>query len=457
MIIPLAARTTSVAAEASRRSSSAAISRCQDINNCRTLFEIVWSCIGVLIACTWISVHPNVPGLNESSWKVLRRKIRLMIIAVLAPELLVLWAARQWFAARKLSRHYKAWTKTHAFFALMGGFALYEGNKYVSVLRFIPSKEAKERIMENFETEESRAGITRTRTEPFLPRIFSNKSLGSHVQSSAQSEVSGDNSSTRSHTEEGNNTAIIELEYDADEPDRLSFAAHFKLISGISEAHIRERGHQDGFCKLIVIIQTTWFVVQLSARWAERLPVTELETMTLAYAVLNVLLYFFWWDKPQGAGHSVRIIRKSVDEEIMDQSSASSASTQSKVGWPLSSWNWLRIILGNGLQAVRKRLLARPYTHRSCKDLLLNGLRAPLQFLWSLLSSVETITQNILGSSPVIGGSTKIGSFERTIELEPDYSLDKFIAYGAGVLFGAIHCTAWKHKFPSFVEEVLWK
>lgn len=42
----------------------------------------------------------------------------------------------------------------------MGGFALYEGNKYVSVLRFIPSKEAKERIMENFETEESRAGIT---------------------------------------------------------------------------------------------------------------------------------------------------------------------------------------------------------------------------------------------------------------------------------------------------------
>lgn len=269
--------------------------------------------------------------------------------------------------------------------------------------------------------------------------------------------MSGDNSSTRSHTEEGNNTAIIELEYDADEPDRLSFAAHFKLISGISEAHIRERGHQDGFCKLIVIIQTTWFVVQLSARWAERLPVTELETMTLAYAVLNVLLYFFWWDKPQGAGHSVRIIRKSVDEEIMDQSSASSASTQSKAGWPLSSWNWLRIILGNGLQAVRKRLLARPYTHRSCKDLLLNGLRAPLRFLWSLLSSVETITQNILGSSPVIGGSTKIGSFERTIELEPDYALDKFIAYGAGVLFGAIHCTAWKHKFPSFVEEVLWK
>ncbi|KIK51379.1 hypothetical protein GYMLUDRAFT_181434, partial [Collybiopsis luxurians FD-317 M1] len=111
-------------------------SSCNDLNNCRTLLQIIWSCVSVLIACTWVSVHPNVPGPGESSWKVVRRKVRLMIIALIAPELFVLWAARQWFAARKLAKRYRdqGWTMSHAFFALMGGFALYEGKKFVSVL-----------------------------------------------------------------------------------------------------------------------------------------------------------------------------------------------------------------------------------------------------------------------------------------------------------------------------------
>ncbi|KIK64965.1 hypothetical protein GYMLUDRAFT_258509 [Collybiopsis luxurians FD-317 M1] len=382
-----------------------------------------------------------------------------MATAILAPELLVLWAARQWFAARRLSKCYKGWTKTHAFFALMGGFALYEGNKYVSVLRLIPSEEARQRILQDLQIQEGRVGITRTGTVPFLPPIFSKKARDSYLQSSAQSEESADDLVSTSYTEEeGNNTAIIELEYDANEPDRQSFTAHAKLIGGFSEADIRERGHKDGFCKLIVIIQTTWFVVQLSARWIERLPVTELETMTFAYALLNVLVYFFWWNKPQGVGRPLRIIRKSADNEDMDQSGA---STQSKEGRPLLSWNWLRSILSNGREVVRK-FLARPYKHQSYqhqsyKDILSNGLRIPLQFLGSLIDSAETIAQKTLGDNPGIGGPTKVRSFERTIELEPDYSLDKLIAYGAGILFGAIHCTAWNQNFPSPVEEVLWK
>ncbi|KIK53902.1 hypothetical protein GYMLUDRAFT_103216, partial [Collybiopsis luxurians FD-317 M1] len=99
--------------------------QCKDIDNSRTLIQIVWSCISVLIACAWVSVHPNVPGPDESSWKVLQNRIGLMVIGLIAPELLVLWAARQWFAARKLVRGYKGWTQSHAFFALMGGFTVY--------------------------------------------------------------------------------------------------------------------------------------------------------------------------------------------------------------------------------------------------------------------------------------------------------------------------------------------
>src|ERR1700750_1455097 len=47
----------------------------------------------------------------------------------------------------------QGWTRTHAFFALMGGFALYESKECVSVLRFVPgevSEEAKEYILNSF-------------------------------------------------------------------------------------------------------------------------------------------------------------------------------------------------------------------------------------------------------------------------------------------------------------------
>ncbi|KAF7369946.1 hypothetical protein MSAN_00624200 [Mycena sanguinolenta] len=34
---------------------------CDNINSCRTLFSVVWGCLATIFACTWVSVHPNVP------------------------------------------------------------------------------------------------------------------------------------------------------------------------------------------------------------------------------------------------------------------------------------------------------------------------------------------------------------------------------------------------------------
>ncbi|KAF7333066.1 hypothetical protein MVEN_02371200 [Mycena venus] len=39
---------------------------CDDINNCRKLFDIVWGCLATIFACTWVSVHPNVPPPDPS-------------------------------------------------------------------------------------------------------------------------------------------------------------------------------------------------------------------------------------------------------------------------------------------------------------------------------------------------------------------------------------------------------
>ncbi len=63
----------------------------------RSLYKIVWSCVSTTIICAWVSVHPNVPP--SGYWKGLWRRVQMMIWTIIAPELILAWAVRQWFAA----------------------------------------------------------------------------------------------------------------------------------------------------------------------------------------------------------------------------------------------------------------------------------------------------------------------------------------------------------------------
>jgi hypothetical protein len=44
----------------------------------RSIWGIIWSCLSTIFACTWIAVHPNIPGPHESEWAVLRRRVEIM-------------------------------------------------------------------------------------------------------------------------------------------------------------------------------------------------------------------------------------------------------------------------------------------------------------------------------------------------------------------------------------------
>ncbi|KAF7369906.1 hypothetical protein MSAN_00620100 [Mycena sanguinolenta] len=70
---------------------------CKDIDNCRTLFSVVWGCLATIFACTWVSVHPNVPPPNQSRLQLFWRRLKMMLIAMIAPEIMVGFAARQRF------------------------------------------------------------------------------------------------------------------------------------------------------------------------------------------------------------------------------------------------------------------------------------------------------------------------------------------------------------------------
>ncbi|KAF8185491.1 hypothetical protein K438DRAFT_1597212, partial [Mycena galopus ATCC 62051] len=104
---------------------------CDNINNCRTLFDIIWGCLTTVFACTWVSVHPNVPPPKQSALVILWRRLKMMLVTIVAPEIIVGFAARQFFAVRHLSNEY-GFSRTHGFFFCMGGFVSFTGHPIVT-------------------------------------------------------------------------------------------------------------------------------------------------------------------------------------------------------------------------------------------------------------------------------------------------------------------------------------
>ncbi|KAF9008028.1 hypothetical protein BDQ17DRAFT_1407260 [Cyathus striatus] len=101
------------------------------ICNQRSTMDIVWGCMSTIFLCTWSSVHMNVPAHKEDSWKILWRRLKTMYWTLVAPELVLYWATRQYIGARKLSRTYRQpdreWNIKHAHFLQMGGFQYRDG------------------------------------------------------------------------------------------------------------------------------------------------------------------------------------------------------------------------------------------------------------------------------------------------------------------------------------------
>lgn len=73
----------------------------------RSTWDIVWGCLATIFACSWVSVHPHIPPPDARWWKIALIRIEMMVWTILAPELIILLAAKQWLAARQLQKTYQ--------------------------------------------------------------------------------------------------------------------------------------------------------------------------------------------------------------------------------------------------------------------------------------------------------------------------------------------------------------
>jgi len=48
-----------------------------------------------IFGCTWVAVHPNILNAEEKWFTTAFQRLQLMVMALIAPELIILWAMRQ--------------------------------------------------------------------------------------------------------------------------------------------------------------------------------------------------------------------------------------------------------------------------------------------------------------------------------------------------------------------------
>ncbi|KAG1769410.1 hypothetical protein EDD22DRAFT_771251 [Suillus occidentalis] len=329
-------------------------------SNNRSLWDIIWNCAATLFACTWTAIHPNIPGMDEGKFAALSRRLGIMTVTLVAPELTITWATIQFLSARDNTKAFNdafgvqlhQWTVTHGFFAWMGGFMLYFNDK-------------------------PRATLT-----PMELRRF---------------------------VDEGS----VEMPV-------------------IMEADIEDRSKGDALSKGIAIVQLAWFVLQLIARYVQKLPITLLELDTLAVAALTCISYGFWWKKPKGIGRPHAVYWKATVSPPSELTYEYVANIPFEIA------------------------LICPYSSKV--DEIFSTEDWASLFLTYVYPLPSFMGVGIFNSPHAV--------HSRRVPSAGGYDVDDahrhrfimlFIGCFSGAVFGGMHCLGWNVLFQGRVEQILWR
>lgn len=256
-------------------------------------------------------------------------------------------------------------------------------------------------------------------------------------------------------------------------PDEMETLAKSELIDfpRITEEEIQDRSKGDFISKGLVVVQSTWFVLQCLARAVKHLPVSELEVMTLAYATLNFVTYAIWWNKPLNVQRSFRVYKKARNGQSTgtagggDRSGDDDAGESSTDG-DASGEQLLPTIPSQSTSfshsaTDQKNVLRRVIS--SINRILSNWYELKLALSRTYAAPVNLFLPMMGLTRANYGDQTKVPTYHAEIgntyvvgSSFPDPKLT-FIVACIAMIFGAIHCAAWLFEFPSQLERVLWR
>ena len=115
-------------------------------------------------------------------------------------------------------------------------------------------------------------------------------------------------------------------------------------LSDMKEA-IDDRSNADGLSKAIVCIQVIWFLVKCVARVHSRLPITELEVSTIAFIIICVTCYIFWWNMPLDVRTHIDIHITSAQAREVEKWNTDDNAVLRQWFYPQNIDRWIRLTL----------------------------------------------------------------------------------------------------------------
>ncbi|KXN92017.1 hypothetical protein AN958_11160 [Leucoagaricus sp. SymC.cos] len=242
----------------------------------RTLQGIIWSCLATIFACTWVSMHPNVPDPRWSGFRRLWERIALMFYAIIAPECIAVWAFRQRMMAVKYTREHNS---------NFGSPSPLKRSTIQCIKEWLCASATRE-------------------AQKFNPSWALMHGFLFEMQGLVYSH---DGEPCKANCDGLKLPREVKALHKAGRNEVIQVPSQIPRSFDLSEERVNDKSKGDAFTKLLVIVQTSWFIIQCIARWATHLPVTELELVTLAFASLNIVIYVVWWNKPHNMSMAIRV------------------------------------------------------------------------------------------------------------------------------------------------------
>lgn len=365
----------------------------------RGTLDIVSTCLSTIIACTWSIQHLNIPATDDSGWEKFKRKMKWMIITVLFPELILIhamfefhmaWTALRLMGKEKKSVEWPWWFR----------------NPPLSWLPYCRQYlDLKDENLESPDVEDLESRDAK------IP--------GNQVGKDELKKTKW----TLAHCYFANMGGFM---YIAGEKRVLATAQQLAEAQDLSYANpettvedIEDKSKQDWLAKLYAALQISQLILSIITRHIQSVQFSQLETVTLSFAICGVLIYWTYFHKPQNINRAIEL---KFDTPLSNDVSTNRAGDAQK------ATDWI-----SSLQSEK--------TFDSLWAIMLN--KQP--------GSKETDSLE-RQKAPRIPNDN-IPMYKSNTDIHPAVYV---LALASG-LFGAIHAIAWNFEFPTEAEKLLWK
>lgn len=349
----------------------------------RGTLDILWSCLSIFVLCTWSVYRPNVPSQAEPQNKkqmlrkhlyLFKRQMWFALRMLFIPELEMASAGLQLLSAIKTSKHAKrtkeeGWTLADSFLLDMGGIAVHFPDQIMSAsaepdatLRNVSTDDhtTANTIDHGFGTlEDPATGLLTGLSPEDTPSEDNWRELLEHQQKEMESmgpyplKFSARNQAivravaqrllreSEGLPRKWWNTAFI-FQYDSwilngRQSCYAKDAGIIEQIPRLSIGALAAQNRASILVKALAVLQVLWLITQILVRAHKDLPSTQLEILTLAYAVTAFFIYLLLWEKPQDIMTMTRVdAREPVtieNMEVLIKEAPSDFGTTRKTPW----------------------------------------------------------------------------------------------------------------------------